>query len=841
MTAPAAFETGWLGYAPAPGTYDEAFTTTGDLRPHWRLFFSTLSAVGLTELTRRWVEAQQLIHENGVTYNVYGDPRGLQRPWQLDPIPVLLPPAECDALEGGLIQRARLLEAILHDIYGPQRLLASGALPPELLFASRAFLRPLHGVRPVGGRYLHLYAANVGRSADGTFWALGDRTQSPSGAGYALENRLVLSRMLPDTFAACRVQRLSLFFSALRDSLREAAPRHRDNPRIVVLTPGPHNETYFEHAYLARYLGYTLVEGGDLTVRDNRVFLKVLGGLQPVDVVLRRMDDDFCDPLELRAGSFLGAPGLVEAVRSGTVAMANGLGSGLLESPALLAYLPRACRELLDEDLQLPSVPTWWCGAPGACEEVLGRLQEMVIKPAVPGIGMEPIFSDLLSNEELARLKERIRSGPRNFVAQQRLSLSTAPVLVGGRLEPRHLVLRMFATPQAGSFTVMPGGLARVSASADTVVASMQHGGGSKDTWVLSAGPVTNFSLLQPEGAALPLTRGGGDLPSRVADNLYWLGRYIERAEGLTRLLRGIFVRLTERAGLGEVPELASLLRGLGQYGQHGLRYSPEEGPARLGEQLGPVIHDAQRAGSLASVLEAVARVAGSVRDRISIDMWHVVHDSSLSGVAPGSLSNELELLHRMVLTLAAFGGLAMENVTRGEAWRFLDIGRKVERSLHTIGLLRNTLVPPCSHEEPLLEAVLEIADSLMTYRRRYQTRLETAAVLDLLLADETSPRSLGFQLAALNEDVEHLPREAGPIGPSAEQRIMLSALTELRLAGPARLAEISGAQGRRELDSLLQNLEHELTALSDTITRTYLSLLQPARHLAGPPTCEES
>ena len=552
-----------MATARPPGRRDEAFDVRGEVRPHWHAFLESLGELGLPELTRRWEEAKHLIHENGVTYNVYGDPRGMERPWQLDPIPLVIAPAEARILESGLIQRGRLLEAILRDLYGPQQALTLGLLPPELVFGNPAFLLPCHGASLPGNRYLHLYAANIGRSADGSFWVLGDRTQAPSGAGYALENRIVLSRMLPDGFRDCRVQRLSLFFRTLRDTLRAIAPHNRDNPRIVLLTPGPFNETYFEHAYLARYLGYTLVEGGDLTVRDNHVFLKVLGGLQPVDVIFRRLDDDFCDPLELRPDSFLGVPGLVQAVRAGNVAVANALGSGLLETPALLAFLPGLCRYFLGEDLRLPSVPTWWCGEQAALDYVLANLDDLVIKPALSGTRMEPVFGGELSREQRAQLAEKIRARPKDYVGQQRLTLSTAPVLVDNRLQPRHLVLRAYLAAHQDSYTVLPGGLTRVSASPDTMVVSMQRGGGSKDTWVLSPGPVSNFSLLRPAGAPLELTRGGSDLPSRVADNLYWLGRYAERAEGLTRLLRGVLVRLTESSGLTEVPELPALLRAV--------------------------------------------------------------------------------------------------------------------------------------------------------------------------------------------------------------------------------------------------------------------------------------
>jgi uncharacterized circularly permuted ATP-grasp superfamily protein/uncharacterized alpha-E superfamily protein len=848
----------WSDYAPPAGRYDEVFDGRGEVRPHWHAFIRSLDALGLPELTRRWDEAKHLIRENGVTYNVYGDPRGMERPWQLDPMPLVIAPAEAASLEEGLIQRGLLLETIVQDLYGPQKTLAAGLIPPELLYANPAFLRSCHGLKLPGNRHVHLYAANIGRCADGTFRVLGDRTQAPSGAGYALENRIVLSRMLPDAFRDCRVQRLALFFRTLRDTLRSIAPHNRDNPRIVLLTPGPFNETYFEHAYLARYLGYTLVEGGDLTVRDNRVFLKVLGGLQPVDVIFRRLDDDYCDPLELRPDSFLGVPGLVQAARSGNVAVANALGTGILESTALLAFLPELCRHLLGEELTLPSVPTWWCGDPKACDHVVNNLGDLVIKPATAGTRMEPIFGDELGQTQRAELAERIRARPRDYVAQERVVLATAPVLVGNRAQPRYVVMRAYLAAHENSYVVMRGGLTRVSDSVETMVVSMQRGGGSKDTWVLSAGPVNTFSLLRPSGMPVELTRGGSDLPSRAADDLFWLGRYAERAEGLTRLLRGAVVRLTETSGLADVPELPMLLRTLTFLSGCYPGFVGEGSDARLAapeEELFAVIRDRRRQGSLASVLDQLGRVAGTVRDRISTDMWRLLTDlgefryrkrlytppqidetdtdGNGSATSIGrTLSDELDRLNRTVLALAAFGGLAMESMTRGAGWRFLDMGRKIERCVQIIGLVRGSVTLPSGQEGPVLEALLEISDSSMTYRRRYQGSLQTAAVLDLLLADETNPRSLAFQLAALADDVENLPRDPSRLGRSAEQRLMLSALTELRLADIEHLTRIEDGR-RTALDELLVQLAKALPTLSDTLTQTFLSHLQTSRHLA--------
>ncbi len=837
-----------VAYVPSALGFDEAIDLAGEQRPHWQPFFDATTDLGPTELARRWREAQHLIRENGVTYNVYGDPRGMSRPWQLDPIPLVLAPHDFEIIERGLVQRARLLELVLADLYGPQRLLRENLIPAELVYGNPGFLRPCHGVRLPGDRYLHLYAANLGRATDGSWRVLGDRTQAPSGAGYALENRIVLARTLPEAFRDCHVQRLALFFRTLRDSLRSIAPRNKDNPRTVVLTPGPYNETYFEHAYLARYLGYTLVEGGDLTIRDNRVFLKVLGGLQPVDVIFRRLDDDFSDPLELRPDSFLGVPGLVHAVRSGNVAVANALGTGLLETPALMAYLPRLCRNVLGEDLRLQSVPTYWCGDPISLDYVLANLPDLVIKPTFPAALIEPIFYDELAAHERSAFVAKLKAKPGNYVAEERLSLSSAPVLTGEKLQPRKMVLRSYLAADGASFTVMPGGLTRVSSAPDTMVVSMQRGGGSKDTWVHATGAVSTFSLLPPSGQRVELSRAGGDLPSRAADNLYWLGRYAERGEGTTRLLRGIIVRLAEKTGLADVPELPALLRTLTMHcdslpgflgeGYESLLADPE--PEVLAN-----LFDTARAGGLAAVLQGLLRVAGLARDRISTDMWRVINgladfptDPHVEYGADGpTLGDVLDLLNRTVITLAAFGGLAVESMTRAEGWRFLDMGRRLERSMHMIHLLRGTLVYPALHEAPVLDAVLEVADSAMTYRRRYLGSLRAEAVLDLLVFDETNPRSLASQLAALVDDVDHLPRSAPRVGRGPDQRHVLAALTSVRLAEIDHLAAIDDGT-RPGLRDLLVNLMTTLPALSNAITLQYLSHLQTSRHLSGEERC---
>jgi uncharacterized circularly permuted ATP-grasp superfamily protein len=514
------------GYAPRPGVFDELLDSDGRVRPGWRTLLEQLQGLGEAELARRWDKARQQIHENGVSYNVYGDPNGLERVWNLSLIPVVFSPDDWASLARGLAQRGRLLAALLADLYGPQRALIEGWLPPELVFANPCYLRPLHGHTLPVEDWLPIFGADLVRAADGSFQVVEDRVQVPTGAGYALENRIVVSSVLPEQFRGCNVERLAPFFRQLRETLQERAPHNRDNPRIVLLTPGPYDATYFEQAYLAQYLGFTLVNGGDLTVRQDKVFLKTLGGLQPVDVVFRRLNDEFCDPLELRPDSMLGVPGLVQAVRARNVAIANPLGTGLLQTTAILPYLPAICRGLLGEPLVIPSVPTWWCGEPAARAEALGQFDELVLRPTYHD-GSSPVFTAALGADEKAELRAKIEAQPSGWVAQRYVSPSTTPFLEDSGITPRAMVLRCYAVATGNrDYRVMPGALARVAVPETGAEVTMQRGARSKDVWVLSHEEVAPVSLLPSPQRALMLSRGGSDLPSRAADNLYWLGRY---------------------------------------------------------------------------------------------------------------------------------------------------------------------------------------------------------------------------------------------------------------------------------------------------------------------------
>jgi uncharacterized circularly permuted ATP-grasp superfamily protein/uncharacterized alpha-E superfamily protein len=831
-------------YEANPAFYDEALDASKPVRPHWLALTEALSAMGHAGLAKRWQQGLRMIHDNGITYNVYSDPQSTARPWPLDPIPLVMEPGEWKNIEAAIIQRAMLFNAMLADLYGPQELLREHKLPLELVFPNPAFLRPCWGIEPAGGTFLHMYAADLARSPDGQWWVLSDRTQTPSGAGYALENRLVTTRVLPDVFRNANVRRLAPFFQAYRDALQRLVPAQRENPRIVLLTPGPYNETYFEHAFLARYLGYTLVEGGDLTVRDCRVFLKTLGGLLPVDVIVRRQDDHFCDPLELRGDSMLGVAGLVQAVRAGNVAIANALGSGLAESPAYEAFLPGLCKLLLGEELKIPTVATWWCGQEAPLQYVLDHLDSLVLKPTFPAARSEPVFGANLSAAEKKSLLDRIRAAPDRWVAQERVALSTVPVWEENRLEPRHLVLRVYAVPSGGSYVVMPGGLARISRSLDSMVVSMQSGGGSKDTWVLGDAPAPPFTLLRPAKHPLEVSRATFDLPSRVADNLFWLGRYTDRVESMVRVTRAILARFQEgdavrAAGLNAGLEILTALGHLEER-EVAEKEAPERERLSTAErEVLAMIYDPAAPNGLVSGIHQVRGVAWLLRDRISVDAWLILNqlDQQFSSAAPADafrISAAQDRLNHVIITLSAFSGLAMESMTRGDGWRFLDIGRRLERAAQMTGLLRHGLEAD-SPGLGVLEAILEMADSSITYRSRYLTSLQTDLVLDLLLVDEANPRSIAFQLARLKEHVDQLPVSHVSIRRPQEARQALALLTSVQLADVRELGRTDDAGAATAREALLERLTGDLTLLSETISRAYFSHAAQSRQLAAP------
>ncbi len=813
------------GYRPAANVFDEMQAADGTVRPHWRTLAAGIARLGAEGLDERQESVRTLLREHGVTYNVYADGRSAERSWELGTLPLIISAEEWARLEPGLIQRTNLLNLVLTDIYGPQHLLRAGVLPPALLYANPGFLRPCHGMRVPRNMFLTLHAIDLTRAPNGQWWVLTDRTQAPSGLGYALENRSIISRVLPEEFRAGNVQRLAGFFAARTSGMRMMAP-WTDTPRTVLLTPGPFTETYFEHAYIARQFGVPLVEGSDLTVRDRRVFLKTLDGLQPVDVIVRRVDDTYCDPLELRGDSFLGVAGLVEAARAGRVAISNALGSGAVESPAILAFLPKLAHHLLGEELMIPNVATWWCGQEAERAETLRRLGTRVVKRSFVGHA-EPAFGDALNAEGLEKLAARIAANPQGYVGQERVAVSTAPVWDGARLDPRPLILRCYVCATARGYAVLPGGLTRVSASSDSPIVSSQHGGGSKDTWVLSAGPVESAPPAEVSVAAVEFDRGHAAVPSRVVENLFWLGRYAERLEDTTRLLRTALGRLAGEGGPAADLELTALIRWLVWREKLPEDFAEDATHAELATALRHAVFAADGAGSVRKTLGRLGFIIASVRDRLSGDTWRILNQmqtefpASIRRATPGAI---VAALHRLIFQLAAFSGMEMENMTRGHAWRFLEIGRRLERAINVATNVRAVLATDPTGSAAL-PPLLEYTDSTMTYRRRHLAQPEMAATLDLLLAENSNPRSLAFQCRMLQHHFDKLPDASGArLDPAPfDQAVAL-----LTAADIAALADVAREGDAEPLDTLLAEVIAGCETLSALLSASYFSHVAP-------------
>jgi len=834
----------------------------GTPHPHWQGVFTYLNSLGNRELERRWQKARQIMHEHGVAYDVFNDDAGQERPWELDPIPLPISAQAWPALEKGVAQRTRLLAAIHADIYGPQTLIHNNHLPPELFFANPKFLRQCHGMYRKDAPAFHFHATDLCRFSDGVWRVVDHRTQDPSGAGYALENRIILSRILPRMFHSGKVMRLAPFFKSFNHALMEISGLKKREPTIVMLSPGPFCPSYFEHVFLSRYMGFTLVESSDLTVRNDAVFLKTLKGLHPVDVILRRLQDTACDPLVFGNASLTGIPGLVQAVRSGNVAVANPLGSGILETPALIPFLPGLCRLLLGEDVLLEDVPTVWCGQKKALDTVLSRISD----PAHPMIiysafaSPEGGVSDTrgMPPEKIAALGAKIKAMPHAYVAREPMTPCTLPVWDKGSLINGSATMRLFSTlvthgsdSPTGAETVlsemdrvfvMPGALTRVSRDAG---GPLNHDntlqGGSKDTWCFTEDIVEHQSMMTHFTDPLEIHRGS-DLPSRVADNMLWLGRYVERTEGMLRVIRSVLTRLNSETRLDIMEEFPFLLRAMAALEITTPTFSPP-GDAYsmqiIETEILACLFDVKRPGSIISSLLNVKRVAASVRDRLSIDSWHILGrmEKEMAQFSPhrhSRISEAQELVNEMILTMSAFAGLALESMTRAMGWRFMDMGRRLERAGYMISLLQTLFA---SDREPLnqeLEALLEVADSTITYHTRYRTTLQVEPIVDLLLLDELNPRAVGFQMAALFDHVETLPGSEARAFKTREEKITLDLTTQLRLTDIRELMEKTGEGELNRLNQLLERLDKGILALANHITQHYLSRIETEKQLGN-------
>ncbi|MBA4175123.1 MAG: hypothetical protein C0505_00955 [Leptothrix sp. (in: Bacteria)] len=821
-----------------PGVWDELRGPDGALRGAWRRFAQALPAPAAgaelaDDLDRRVGQVAQRIQMDGVTHNVFSDdPKvgAAARAWSLELLPLLIEPAEWAGIEAGVRQRADLLQRMLADLYGPQHLLREGLLPPALLLRHPGWLRPMIGVVPPQGMHLFIAAFDIARGPDGRWWQVSQRTQGPSGLGYVMHNRMVVARQFPEAFRDLHVQRIASSYRCLLDTLdaaaREVALRLGDGaPRVVLLTPGPYSETYFEHAYLARYLGLPLVEGGDLTVRGDRLFLKTVQGLEPVHGLLRRLDDDWCDPLELRPDSTLGVPGLLQAARAGTVVMANAMGSAFLESPAIQGFMPGVARRLTGEDLLLPSLPTWWCGEAAAWADVRDHLDDKIVRSTFPGSGRA---SHVRRSRSAA-----IDDDPDAWTVQGRLRFSRAPIWGDGALSPRPAMVRVYAIADGnGRWRVLPGGMTRVARREDGSV-SMQRGGTSLDTWVLTDGPVDTFSMLPKRLEVDDIAMRRRPVSSRTGENLFWLGRYTERAEQLARLARAtlLFVDADSEAP----PELLAALStlcvsvGLAPLGVPTLVQSAGLFERALLAGLGRT--DAQDGtASVAYNLTALERASMALRERLSVEHWGLIRSmregfGQALECAAGDLPSRqqvLPALDRLALRLAAVTGAQSDRMTRDHGWRLMTVGRLAERLIAVTTHMRVFLEAHALDSAAGIDMLLELFDSIITFRARYQRHEGLLAVTDLLVLDSANPRSFAGVLRRLRTEIGKLP---GP----PELQVPLLELLPADGAG-LTLESLRGADDAaiaQALHALSLQLGRGAAALADLVGELFFTLAQ--------------
>ncbi|HEV7690407.1 MAG TPA: circularly permuted type 2 ATP-grasp protein [Hyphomonadaceae bacterium] len=780
-------------YRPLPGIADELIDAQGNLRPVWRSFIAGIGGMSAEELQRRFETGDQYLRDAGVFFRQYEETGSSDRSWPLSHIPVLIHESEWATISDGLIQRAELLESVCADLYGEARLVQEGHLPANLIAMSPEWLRPMVGVRPRSGHFLNFIAFEIGRGPDGQWWVLGDRVQAPSGAGFALENRIATTRVFPDLYASSNVHRLAGFFRAFRDALHDL--RGDSDSRVGILTPGRLNDTYFEHAYIARYLGFMLLEGEDLTVENGRVMVRTIAGLSPVSVLWRRIDASFADPLELNENSRLGTPGLVEAIRRGKLAMVNALGSGILEMRALLAFLPRISQALLQEPLKLPNIATWWCGQETERNHVRANAHRMMIASALSTrMPFDPEGSTMLGSnlqsEPGGLVDVLLDKEAELLVGQEAVTLSTSPAWIDGKLTPRPMSLRVFLARTSRGWRVMPGGYGRIGRTQDASAIALQRGGSVSDVWVVSDKPVRNETML-PSPTSPYVRSQLPDLPSRAADNLFWMGRYVERAEGLIRLLRSIHVRIAE-AGHADTPLIEHARAYPGFFG-----FDPATGAPQ----------------DLLDALASATASASVVRDRFSVDGWTALNDLSsagrtLSALTPGDASTRA--LGGLLRQITGFSGLVHDNMYRFAGWRFLSIGRSLERASAMAQLLAHFAAP--DSPDGALDLVVEVGDSVLSHRRLYAVATTRPTVIDLLACDANNPRSIHYHLAEIDAQVGFLP--------GAKDGNQLSTLASTTFKMRADLA----VKRPEQLDSaaLLQT-GLDIGALSELLTNTYL------------------
>ncbi len=812
---------------------DEILEKDGRIKPYWQQLFNNIEVMGLTELGNRGTDILAKLKENGVTYNVYDSSEGNNRPWKLDPIPFLIEQKEWDEISKGLIQRAQLIDAIYKDIYGPRHLIKEGILPSQVIFGNEGFLPACFDVKIPSDNQLIICAIDFARGPDNRMWVMDRRTQSPSGMGYVIENRSVISKYVPELTRGLALRRLAPFLNKFQGAISGLSPDKNGHPNIVYLTPGPQTETFYEHAFIASNFGYPLVMGDDLMVRNGMVWLKSISGLEKVDVIIRRVDDEYCDPLELREDSHLGVSGLLQAMRLGNVVVLNPPGSNVLENHALLPFMKGACQFFFKQDLLLPNIATWWCGQEKELKYVLANLDKLIVKKASGKEHHRSIFTRILSEKQLGELRLKILANPEQYVAQEESSLRTAPSLVNGRIEPRLAVSRAFLVSDGRDYHVMNGGLTRSSADSNLFVISNQLGGMSKDTWIVSDKAFESNERVVINNNKIDFKQAA--LPSKSAENLFWAGRYCERILVTTKAINLIINTLQDNITLGGTPKsqhLEILLKALSHVTLFYPGFLTEKMRTQPYKGILNIIRDPKMMSSVTTTLKSFLRCVTAVNDKWNHDTRTYINAIESNFSQFDDLDEfDPNRIHKMMTKLQSrlfsFYGIFAESFPRDEGYYLFESGKLVERILAQISLIRAVFnTKYTAHvEKELIEAILINHNLLVYYRQLYKSFVNLETTLDVVLIDEKLPYSLGYMLGKLAEYLSHLPNNTYPERISLVGKAILEAQTKIRLADIDSLTNYDEDDHRLfNLDALLASIYTLVSGVTDLLSNQYFS-----------------
>ncbi len=818
--------------------YDELGSSIGNIKAVWKPLIKNLQNLGLDGLAEKQNHLSWQLSENGITYNVYGDPKGMNRPWNLDVTPQLIHESEWKLLEKGLKQRSELLNLIFKDIYGKRNLLKSGIVPPEVIYSHGGFLRVCDQVSYSCEKPLYVHGCDMARGPDGNMWVIKDRTQAPSGMGYALENRLSLDRVVPELSLNMYVRQIANFYDNFKNLLLESHSQNNENPNIVVMTPGPHNETYFEHSYLAEYFGFSLVQGRDLIVRDGYLWMKNLNGLKKVDVVLRRVDDIYADPLELKEDSQLGVAGLLDVIRKNNVTIVNPIGSRILENSGLNPFMPALCKYFLDEELIIPQIATWWCGQELEKNYVMENLSQLIVKRIDHGSGHPIYYGFDLTKSELIQLRNQILAKPYLFVAQEKVSFSTSPTFTGNGFEPRYSSWRTFSIGTKDGYKVMPGGLVRVSPQHGNILVSNQKGGTSKDIWIIADSPEPKSKIFKKPISSSMALPGLNELPSLTAENLFWAGRYIGRTLSLARFTRMVVKKLLYNpyeGGNKFKPQINHLFQTLTDLTwSHPGFYKPENlnTKAAAYEELNSILFDVNRNGSLSQTISMFTNTYYSIRYLWSSDMWRLFDRieiiwSDIQNNAFRDLQDMSQALDQLITRIIAFMGLVEKSILINQGLLLYFIGMQLEQAMQNVTKSYCILTPSFEDavEYELLESLLISHESLNIYRYSYRTYINPLNVIDLILLHKDYPNSLMFQLSRMQKDLKKMPKEGGESNLMPHEHGIFEAYSLLRLANPQNLAEQTLLNGNRAmLGDLLLKIKQNLMDTNLEFSNRYFS-----------------